>query len=296
MDVNCPICDGTESWPTAGTLDPDVAVWRTQAGVTQPYSWQLCKTCGNGYPSERPLPVVLDQIWQANRRVDGDPATVEAVWQRRLAMSRVSAERSYGVFAPLHCGPPGRFLDIACGLGETVAQFGDRGWRTEGIDLDASTKRFHEMRELPIRIGRFEDESLWNRFDMIHIAHAIYFITEPMSFLRRVRAHLTDGGIFAVVISDFLAAHASGGPNYAHTFYPCRDSMRYALALAGLYCIFTRTIGGDIYIAAKPAAVKPASINTARICWKYRTKNVRFAVMGRPYLAARHLAKRIISR
>lgn len=292
--MNCPICEASESWPIAGTLDPNIAGWRAEAGATRPYSWHLCRQCGNGYPSELPLPAVLDRYWQIDRRVEGSEENVEAVWQRRVAMSKVGADRSYKVFAPLYHGRPGRFLDIACGLGETVRKFGDRGWEAEGIDLDASTQRFHEMHSLRIRIGRFEDAPLTNRYQMIHIAHAIYFITEPMAFLRRVRAQLVDDGLFGVVISDFLAAHAKGGPNYAHTFYPCRESMRYALALAGLKPVLTRTIGGDIYIAAKPATVAPPRINTERIYWKYRTKNLRFAAIGRPYLAARRLAKRIL--
>jgi SAM-dependent methyltransferase len=294
--VNCPICGASESWPIAGTLEPTIAAKRAEAGEIRPYSWHLCKRCGNGYPSEPPLPAVLECHWQADRLVEGSEEIVKAVWQRRLEMSQAGAERSYRVFAPLYRGAPGRFLDIACGLGVTVRKFKDCGWQAEGIDLDASTKRFHDMHGLPTRIGRFENDSLANRYEMIHIAHAIYFITEPAAFLRRVRTQLADDGIFAVVISDFLAAHASGGPNYAHTFYPCGESMRYALAAAGLSSVLRRTIGGDIYIAAKPAPVKHPSINTTWIYWKYRTKNMRFAAIGRPYLGARRLAKRLLSR
>jgi len=294
--VNCPICEASESWPIAGTLEPDVAGWRAEAGATRPYSWHLCKQCGNGYPSEPPLPEVLNRYWQIDRRVEGSEENVKTVWQRRVAMSQAGADRSYKVFAPLYNGAPGRFLDIACGLGETVRKFRDCGWDAEGTELDASTKRFHDEQGLRIRIGRFEDESLTSRYQMIQIAHAIYFITEPMTFLRRVRAHLADDGLFGVVISDFLAAHAKGGPNYAHTFYPCGESMRYALALAGLKPVLTRTMGGDIYIAAQPAAVPPPRISIEWIHWQYRTKKLRFATMGRPYLAARQLAKFLLAR
>ena len=105
-----------------------------------------------------------------------------------------------------------------------------------------------------------------NRYQIIHISHAIYFITEPMAFLRRARARLADGGLLAVVISDFLAAYTKGCPGYVHSFYPCGESMRYALAVAGLRPILTRNVGGDIYIAARPddRADSPA-INTRSI-------------------------------
>jgi len=199
-------------------------------------------------------------------------------------------------FAPLHRGAPGRFLDIACGLGETVRKFRNSGWQAEGVDLDASTKRFHDKHGLQTRIGRFEDETVAGRYQMIHIAHAIYFITKPMAFLHRVRAQLADDGLFGVVISDFLAAHAQSERGYALTFYPCSESMRYALALAGLNPVLTRTIGGSIYIAARPGEVTTMPrLNAKRIHWRYRTKALRFAILGRPYLAVRGLAKRVLS-
>ena len=293
--MNCPICETGESWPIAGKLEPDVAAWREEAGVTRPYSWRLCKRCGNGYPSEPPLPAVLDRFWQVNRRVEGGGVAEEAVWQRRVVMSQVGADRSYKFFAPLHRGAPGRFLDIACGLGETVRKFRDSGWQAEGIDLDASTKRFHDKHSLQIKVGRFEDEPVAGRYQMIHISHAIYFITSPMAFLHRVRAQLADDGLFGVVISDFLAAHARGGPGYAHTFYPCGESMCCALTLAGLEPFLMQTIGGDIYIAARVGEVRLHRVNTEWIHWRYRTKNLRFAMIGRPYLALRGLAKRLLS-
>jgi SAM-dependent methyltransferase len=293
VGVNCPICKSSESWPITATLAPDIVGWRAEAGETRPYSWRLCRQCGNGYPSDPPLTEVLNRYWQVDRNI-GANENVDAVWQRRVAMSRVGADRSYKVFAPLYHGRPGRFFDIACGLGETVRKFGKHGWEAEGIDLDTSTLRFHQMSGLRTKIGRFEDEPLTSRYQMIHISHGIYFITEPMTFLRRVRAQLTDDGLFAVVISDFLAAHAQAGPSYTNTFYPCGESMSYALALAGLKPVLTRTFGGDIYIAAQPADVPPPRINTERIYRRYRTKNLRFATIGRPYLAARRLAKRIL--
>jgi hypothetical protein len=293
--VACPICEANESWPISGKLEPYVAAWRSEAGVTRPYSWRLCKTCGNGYPSEPPLPVVLDRYWHANRRVEGGAEVEEVAWQRRMGFSRVGADRSFKVFAPLHRGAPGHFLDIACGLGETVRKFRDNGWQAEGIDLDASTKRFHDRLGLQTRIGRFETETFTSRYKIIHIAHAIYFITQPMAFLCRIRGQLESNGIFGVVISDFLAAHAQSEPTYAFTFYPCAESMRYALSLAGLNPILTRTIGGSIYIAARPGAVKLSKLDTQRIHWRYQTKKLRFAAIGRPYLAARSLAKRVLS-
>lgn len=295
--MRCPICKTTESWPIAGTLKRDIATCCAEAESGRPYSWLLCKKCGNGYPSEPPLPAVLDPYWQMNRHIEGGAAAGATVWQQRLAMSRVGAERSYKVFASLRRGSPGRFLDIACGLGETVALFRDHGWQAEGIDLDDNTKRFHTERGIVTRIGHLEDEPPGKLFDFIHIAHAIYFMREPMEFMHRVRAQLAEGGLFGVVISDFLATSAQGQiPSYVHTFFPCRESMCYALALAGFEPIFARRIGGSIYITGRPAKADPPKIDTGRIHRRYQTSKLRYAVFGRPYVAARQLVKRLLGK
>ena len=111
--------------------------------------------------------------------------------------------------------------------GESVHQALCRELREElGIDVDAATKPFHEKLGIQTRIGRFEDDTTPGQFDVIQIAHAIYFITDPMGFLARVRAKLVPGGAFLVIISDFLASTDNGKPSYAHTFYPCAASMQ----------------------------------------------------------------------
>lgn len=293
--MNCPICQTDDYWPLQSAQEPIVDALRKEAGETTPHDWRLCKTCGNAYPIEQPKEAILDRYWQINRRIDIKPEAEAAVWRRRIIMSRVGAERSYRAFAPLHGGEPGRFLDVACGLGETVAMFRDHGWQAEGIDLDGNTKRFHAERGIVVRIGHLEDEPPGKLFDLIHIAHAIYFMHQPMAFLHRVRAQLAEGGLFGVVISDFLATSAEGQmPSYVHTFFPCRESIRYALALAGFQPIFTRRIGGSIYIAARVGKVGPPRINTSRIHRRYQTSKLRYAVFGRPYVAARQLAKQVL--
>jgi SAM-dependent methyltransferase len=295
--LNCPICRADEYWPLQPAEEPTVDALRNEAGETGPHDWRLCKICGNAYPIEQPKEAILDRYWQLNRRIDIRPEAEAAVWRQRVVMSRVGAERSYRTFAPLHRGAPGRLLDIACGLGETVALFRDHGWRAEGIDLDGNTKRFHAERGIVVRIGQLEDKAPDKLFDFIHIAHAIYFMRQPMAFMRRVRAQLAEGGLFGVVISDFLATSAQGQiPSYVHTFFPCRESMCYALALAGFEPILARRIGGSIYIAARADNVDPPRIDTNRIHRRYQTSKLRYAVFGRPYVAARQFAKRLLTK
>lgn len=291
----CPICEASEGWRIAHGADPRTEAWRREAGDTTPYFWTLCRTCGNAYPSAPPRPEVLARFWDANRRLEQvSPEEEEQVWQRRIAMGRVVAERSWQLFSPLAAGRTGRMLDVGCGLGEAVALFVERGWQAEGLDVDASTKRFHERLGITTRIGRIEDEPPGATYDIVHIAHAIYFVTDPMRFLREARERLVENGHLCIVISNLLAFTDSGGPSYSHTFYPCALSMEAALARSGLEPVLRKVWGGSTYIAAKRGAPRVVPVNARRIHRLYATKALRYQVMGRPYLALRRVAARVI--
>ena len=73
------------------------------------------------------------------------------------------------------------------------------GWDAEGVDADPSTARFHRELGIRVRIGQFEQIEATSGYDLIHIAHAIYFITDPMDFIRGVRARLGPGGLFSAL-------------------------------------------------------------------------------------------------
>jgi len=296
--MTCPICDHTAFWPIPFQPDPQADALRAQESDAGAYEWRLCRRCGNGYPSHTPVRRVLQKLWALNR-TDEDAGVAEkaARWSYRRAIAKAGAIRSYSLFAPLAGNAAGRFLDIGCGLGETVRTFAEHGWEAEGIDADPSTAQVHREIGIKARIGQFEELPLEDSYDVIHIAHAIYFITDPMRFLRLVRERLAPGGVFCVVLADFFASTDLGLPGYAHSFFPTGASMRYALALAGLETVLSRRMSGSIFIAARPRdAVALPSVSPTATRLLYGTKTLRYALIGRPYLALRRLVKLLIGR
>lgn len=295
--MTCPICNSQSGWPIPFSQQGVPA--ELLKGDTNPsYRWMLCITCGNGYPSVSPDIELLSQAWEASRN-DGpvDFDLDEPVWVQRRLDAQVHAQRSFDMFKDLTGKTePGSFLDIACGLGETVRLFQQHGWRAEGIDADPNMQRLHRHIGITSHTGQIERVALSGPYDVIHIAHAIYFITEPMRFLRTVRTHLKPDGLFCIVISNLLASYASSAPSYVHTFYPTEPSLRFALAAAGFQTVASRNMAGSIYIAAKPAEVTKPSVNVRYIYWKYRTQAVRFALIGRPYLNIRHTLRKLLRR
>lgn len=294
--MSCPICNEAAFWPIPSAADPAIARRRAEAGDDGGREWRLCRRCGNAYPAHQPGLAVLQRIWAASRGDEAlSPEARNAAWAYRRAAGRAGAARSFRLFAPLIAKRPGRFLDVACGLGETVRVFADNGWDAEGIDADPTMASFHREIGIRARIGQFEQIETTSSYDLIHIAHAIYFITDPMNFIRAVRARLKPGGLFCIVLADLMANADANLPGYAHTFFPSGASMRYALALAGFEVVLKRTISGSIYIAARPAAApRLPAIWPAGILLLYRTKTARHALLGRPYLALRQVAKRLL--
>ncbi len=295
--VCCPICGATAGWPMHWRPDAKIEAWRAGTGDGSRYGWRLCRRCGNGYPTAAPDLGVLERVWEAARVVDAsDPTRAADLWRRRRDDARTHAQRSYQAFAPLLGVKSGRFLDIACGLGETVRYFVDRGWEAEGIDADPTMLAFHRALDIRTRIGQIEKVEITGRYDLIHIAHAIYFITNPMRFLAELRSHLAPGGLLCVVLTDLTSSLEPSLPSYSHTFYPTPGSMRYALALASFATVLSRRQSGSIYLAARPAATALPKVNTTLIHWLHRTSPLRFAVIGRCIRAIRPIARAVLGR
>jgi SAM-dependent methyltransferase len=294
----CVICTEVSFWLIPFAHDPDVARWRADMGDNTPYEWRLCRRCGNAYPSRQPHLSVLQRIWNASRTDKClAPDAKDIAWSYRRAISIAGANRSFRLFAPLIAKRHGHFLDIACGLGETVRTFAMRGWDAEGIDADPGTEPFHRELGIRSRIGQLEHLEIGKEYDVIHIAHAIYFLTDPMNFLRMVRERLTSEGLFCIVLADFMATVDPALPSYVHTFFPTASSMRYALSLARFETIFCRRLSGSIFLAARPVSsttlplVSPTAIRLL-----YRTKALRYELFGRPYALLRQTIKSLIGR
>lgn len=296
-ELSCPICGATASWPIAWRSTPEVETARKEAGARDSYGWRLCRRCGNGYPTSAPDRRLLAGIWTAARSSDGqDSELTERQWKARRTAARIQAERSYRALAPLLAGRVGRFLDIACGLGETVRCFADHGWEAEGVDADPTMLPLHRELAIRSRIGQIEDLEIGRIFDVIHIAHAIYFITDPVQFLRRLRAHLTEDGLLCVVLSNFLSSFGNDMPSYAHTFYPNAASMQFTLALGGFKTVSVEKVPGSIYIIARPGAADPPRVHTLALLWRYRTHRLRTAVIGGSARALWPIVRRLLRR
>ncbi len=293
--ATCPLCGGQTSWPLAydaeAQFERDHGARLRAAG----YAWHLCRNCGNGYPTSFPNLDLLSAYWSRNRDVARSESE-DRVWETRRRISRIGAERSFRILSPFIGSKPGRrFLDIACGLGATVRKFADEGWDAQGIDADPAMRRLHDEFGIRSQIGQVETVRLEGKFDLIQVAHAIYFITEPLRFLGSVKSYLADDGVLAIVLADFMTSDDLSLPGYPHSFFPTASSMRYLLALAGYRVIMCYALSGSIYLVARSGVQAPPPVRPWLIRLGYETKSLRYWLIGWPKLAARRLAKGLIS-
>jgi SAM-dependent methyltransferase len=293
--MTCPICGNAHWWPVPHRNEPEVDRWRAEAGDTAPAAWRLCRRCGTAYPTVTQDLAVLARIWDANRTRD-DPTTAAAAWKERRRIARLGGERALAFYAPLAARRPGRFLDIGCGLGGTVRAFADAGWDALGVDADAATEPFHRELGIASWIGQVETMDLEGGWDVVHSAHAIYFVTDPMGFLARARALLQPDGLLAITIADFMAWDDRTEPAYVHTFFPTGQSMAYAITRAGFRVVAMRRAKGSIHIAARigEGALPPVSPWLIRL--GHLTRGLRHGLVGRPMTALRRAARRALGR
>jgi SAM-dependent methyltransferase len=175
----------------------------------------------------------------------------------------------------------GRFLDIGCGLGGTLACFQAHGWEAQGIDPDPNTKPFHERQGLQTSIGRFDERFQEKSFDLIGIAHAIYFIEDPRTFVQQVRRSLSTQGYFVIVSTHLLSSMGAGRPGLAHTWYPTCNSLIFLLEQEGFEIIAQKSLKGSDLLLARISAPRAARGQPRRAWWAHKTQQLRYQTLGR---------------
>lgn len=272
----CPICDCEKFWPVS-FIDPTTdGVVRRMEG----YHWRLCKTCGNATPSQVADRAELQAYWDKNRIEQSAFQVTDAVWARRMGESRVWGERTYEFVSPWVRTEEKRFLDIGCGLGGTVATFASHGWKATGLDPDPNTKPFHERLGIDSLIGRIEETEISPAFDVIGVAHAIYFIEDPREFVRRMRALLSPGGLFAIVSTHLFSSLHVGRPGFVHTWYPTKSSLIFLLNQEGFELIAARTMKGSDMLLFRPSSPCPPKPCPRGAWWLHRTQGLRRRTFG----------------
>jgi SAM-dependent methyltransferase len=185
-----------------------------------------CDECGLVYLDPRPVRAELATIYpdsyHAFSFTEDNFGLVYKV-RRRLEARRLLAA----------CGnlpADAAILDVGCGDGfhlDLLREFGEPGWRLEGIDLDPRAADAAEARGLVVHRGSIEELDLApGGYDFAILVQTIEHVADPSALLRSIRRTLKPNGRVLVVTdntgtADFAIAKRRhwGGYHFPRHWY-----------------------------------------------------------------------------
>lgn len=123
------------------------------------------------------------------------------VWRKNAEMIRDEARRRLGL-------PPQqvRVLDVGCGPGFFLQECVAMGMAARGIEPSAHAVRYARD-ELKLDVRALTPESLdpQERYDVVTLWEVLEHVPDPLWTLRRLRPHLSDGGMIWVAAPNLSA-------------------------------------------------------------------------------------------
>lgn len=111
-------------------------------------------------------------------------------------VSQISkSERGYRYFALYFVDkikrmsvPGSRFLDIGCGMGYLVEALSEKGFYSEGIDLNSLAVKAAKQRGLNVSNKTVDDLiEEGSKFEIVLMSHVLEHIDDPLSMIKKVR-------------------------------------------------------------------------------------------------------------
>lgn len=102
--------------------------------------------------------------------------------------------------------PRGRFLDVGCGSGQTVALAQALGWQAAGIEVDPLAVQEARRRGLDIIEGTVEQLSEQvGQLDCVMCSHVLEHVHQPLQLLTLLHASLRPGGVLLLTLPNALS-------------------------------------------------------------------------------------------
>jgi SAM-dependent methyltransferase len=141
--------------------------------------------------------------------VDPDGNVRDRLMERQKHLDDVREELDY-----LNQLPPGRILDVGCGLGYLLSGLGP-GWERHGVEVSRFAAD-HARQYGTIHVGELADASYPDAyFDAVVMHHVIEHVANPDAVILEARRVLRPGGVLVLGTPDFDSGCARRfGENY----------------------------------------------------------------------------------
>jgi SAM-dependent methyltransferase len=235
IDVDaCPVCESAERSPV-----------RTAFG----YDYVRCADCTHVYLTERPTEAALVEYFASNDEVAGLYTDDR---QRRYRREQITEPKFD--FVCEHVDGGERWLDVGCGMGESVDYLRSRGW--DAVGLEPSTECVRVAREefgvdlVERTLEAYADAEPPGSFDVVSLFGVLVMNPDPVAELRRARRLLGDDGFVAV--GDGRADSLS---SLVHDAFP-DEALRHSIPPIGLH----QFTDGSLERAFDAAGFEPVAV------------------------------------
>lgn len=267
-------------------LDEEMKKWNNQEWQ----EWYLCKKCGNIFPvPNTPMSIIAD-TWNNNRTVYSEEFLIKHFeYLNKVSAGIINQYWSY-------IKSKRTVLDVGCGYGNLIMLLNKKGFKTLGIDVDKSTKKYHEKYDLDTIIGSVENIPIEKKFDVIFLNYSIYFISNLNNFIMKCKEHLDDNGILCITMANYLHCANKDVPTRSHTFFPIKESIEVFMILSGFNILSVKSKKGSVYMIFEKQKSKQnlPKINVFKIYLLYKTKKIRYSLYT-PIILLKNIVKKIVN-
>jgi 2-polyprenyl-3-methyl-5-hydroxy-6-metoxy-1,4-benzoquinol methylase len=172
--IECPVCGAGEARP----------VWREGE-----YDLVRCPTCELVYVGNPPDDRELERLYSFE---SGFHTELASNSDDQNSASRENALHHLEVIARTQ--RPGRLLDVGCATGRFLTAAAERGWQTEGVELNGDTAEIARDAGHEVTIGTLENLGPTEQFDTITMWDVVEHVSDPLSLLKAARERLAPDG------------------------------------------------------------------------------------------------------
>lgn len=196
VSVNCCLCDTSPGVPLGTGEDFE---YRTSLDKFQAVR---CPTCGLVYLDPRPSETEFGRIYPPTYHAfEFSEEEFGLVYKVRR---RLEAKRLLGWCRGLR--PDARIMDVGCGDGfhlRLLRDFGEKGWRLEGVDADERAAAVAQKNGLTVHCGLIDELDLPQaEYDLAFVIQTIEHVADPPKLLRDIRELLRPGGKVVIVTDN----------------------------------------------------------------------------------------------
>lgn len=206
--VNCPICDSDNFEELFMARD---LLYHTPGE----FHVVRCKNCGLIMTNPRPSKEEISKYYPDNygphkhcKEEDKNlnSSTIIRYFRRRLP---ASLRRFYQIFMESNPGKipkfntPGKVFEFGCATGNFLKTLKDRGWKTEGVEIDKKSVDYANKEGLNVKCGRLEDFNFGtNKYDLIVAFMALEHVHNPVNVVKKLREMIKENGYFVFSVPN----------------------------------------------------------------------------------------------